>query len=277
MSVREHTFASPGTAPSLDVRNAAGSVAVTAVEGADRVDVRVEALDGAAEELLPEVDVSASPDGGTGPLRVRVAVPERRLFRTPRFAVAVTAPARSDLRVAVASAEADLRGPLGRVDVRTASGDAGIERAERLEVRSASGDVEVGTVTGRAAVGTASGDVRVDRAEDGLEVRTASGGISAGRVAGDVFLGTASGDVEVAAVERGAVRLKTVSGDAVIGVVPGLRVWLELSSLSGNMRSELTDEPAGGADDTGPATVSISARTVSGDVRIHPVVAAAAG
>jgi DUF4097 and DUF4098 domain-containing protein YvlB len=279
MSVREHTFASPGAPPSLEVRNPAGSVTVTAVEGAETVDVRVEALDAAADDLLPSVDVSATPTDGSGPLRVRVAVPQRQLFRTPRFAVTVTAPARCDLRLSMASADGHLHGPLGRVDVRTASGDVRVERADRLEVRSASGDVAAGAVTGHVAIGTASGDVRIDAASGGLEVRTASGGIRTGRVVGDVTLGTASGDVDVAAVERGAVRLKSVSGDAVVGVVPGQRVWLELSSVSGRMRSELDEEPAGAAGTevgTPSATVSISARTVSGNVRIHRALAATA-
>ena len=90
MSVREHTVANPGPPPILDLRNPAGSVTVTAVEGSDRVDVRVEALDTAAEHSLADVEISAGPaDGGT-PLQVRVAVPERWLSRTPRFAVTVT-------------------------------------------------------------------------------------------------------------------------------------------------------------------------------------------
>ena len=276
MSVREHTFPNPGPPPSLDVRNPAGSVTVTAVEGAERVDVRVEALDAAAEQLLPDVDVSAVPADADSPLRVRVAVPERWMFRTPRFAVTVTAPAGAETGVAVASADARLHGPMGAVSVRAASGDTSVERAERLEVRSASGDVQVGTVAGRSSVGTASGDVRLDAADDGLEVRTASGGIRVGRLAGSVTLGSASGDIDVAALDQGTLQLKTVSGDAAVGVVPGRRVWLELSSVSGRMRSELDEEPAGAEHDAGPATVSIVARTVSGDVRVRRVAAAPA-
>ena len=79
------------------------------------------------------------------------------------------------------------------------------------------------------------------------------------------------------ALERGRLQLKTVSGDAAVGVVPGRRVWLELSSVSGRMRSDLDDEPSGAEADAGPATVSISARTVSGDVRVRRAAAVPAG
>jgi DUF4097 and DUF4098 domain-containing protein YvlB len=273
MSVREHTFPSAGPPPSLEVRNPAGTVAVTAVEGADRIDVRVEALDGAAEQLLATVDVSSTAGDESTPARVRVVVPERWLFRTPRFAVTVTTPAACEVRVAVASADALLRGPMGEVSVSGASGDVEVERADRLQVRSASGDVGVGAVNGHTTVATASGDARVTSAGDGLEIRTASGDVVVGRAAGHVTLGTASGDVAVSAVEHGTVRLKTVSGDANVGVVAGQRVWLELSSVSGRMRSELDGEQGGGS---GPATVSITARTVSGDVRVTRAVSAPA-
>ena len=91
------------------------------------------------------------------------------------------------------------------------------------------------------------------------------------QTAGDVSISTASGDVTVGAASGGAVQIKTVSGDVSVGVVPGLRVWLDLSSVSGRMGSELADD--GDAGD-GPAELSLTLRSVSGDMRIHRTAAA---
>jgi hypothetical protein len=269
VSVRKLVSHTGSTPPKLDIRNPSGSVTVEAVDGVEEVEVRVEPLDSAAEQLLDlvEIDVSAAdPDRAGSPARIRVAVPERRLFRSPSFAVFVSAPAGAAARVAVASADMELRGRLGRCELTSASGDVAVERCEELQVRTASGDARIGAVTGRTTVGTASGDLRILSAEGGLEVRTASGDVEVETTAGTVSLSTASGDVRLGAVSAGQVQLKTVSGDVEIGVVPGLRVWLDLSSVSGRMESQLDDDgPAAG----GPAQLNLSMRSVSGDLRIR--------
>jgi hypothetical protein len=274
MTVRKHVSRTGSTPPKLEIRNPSGSVSVEAVEGAEQVEVRVEPLDSTAEQVLDLVEIhvsAADPDRAGSPAFIRVTVPERRLFRSPSFAVLVSTPVGAAARVAVASADMDLRGPLGRCELTSASGDVAVDRCAELQVRTASGDVRIGTVTGRTTVGTASGDLRIGSAEGGLEVRTASGDVEADTLAGRVSLSTASGDVRLGAVGAGQVQLKTVSGDAEIGVVPGLRVWLDLSSVSGRMESQLDgDDPAG----DGPAQLTLSMRSVSGDVRIRPAAAA---
>jgi hypothetical protein len=272
MSVRKH-HAAAGPSPRIEVRNPAGSVTVEAVEGADAFDVRVEPLDPAAEELLDRVgfEVSATdPDRADSPTRLRITVPERRLGPTPSFAVHVTTPAGASARIAVASADVDLRGRLGRLEVTAASGDVGVESCADLHLRSAGGDARVGTVTGRATVGTASGEVRLERVEGGLELRTASGDVSVDETLGSTSIRTASGDVAIGSAAAGDLRITTVSGDAVVGVVAGLRVWLDLSTVSGRMESALDHE---GTTGNGPATLSIAMRSVSGDLRIHRAVA----
>jgi hypothetical protein len=62
------------------------------------------------------------------------------------------------------------------------------------------------------------------------------------------------------------VQIKTVSGDVSVGVVPGLRIWLDLSSVSGRMNSLLEDD---GRSSDGPAELTLSLRSVSGDMHIH--------
>lgn len=268
MDVRTQRIPAGGPPPRIEIRNPAGSVTVEAIEGAGELDVRIEALDAAAEQLLDRVDVSVTDtDRADSPTQLRITVPERRLTRTPRFAVRVTGPAGAPVRIAVASADVELRGRLGRLEVTAASGDVAVERCTELQLRAASGDARVGTVAGPTTVGTASGDLRMEKAEGGLEVRTASGEVSVGQTSGAVSISTASGDVTVGAADAGSVALKTVSGDASVGVVPGLRVWLDLSTVSGRMDSRLEDDGPGAGD--GPAQLTLALRSVSGDLRVQ--------
>jgi hypothetical protein len=271
MSVREHQTPTHGATPDIEVRNPAGSVRITAVEGAEELSIRVEALDEAAEQLLDRVDIDVSPatPGAVGSrIRVRVMVPDKRLsFRTPAFAVEVSTPAGAAARIAVASADVELRGRMDRLDLTSASGETTVESCTELQLRSASGDARVGVVTGAATIGSASGDLRLESAGHGLQVRTASGDVSVGYAAGEISISTASGDVSLAAVGAGRVQLKSVSGDTTIGVVPGLRVWLDLSSVSGRMDSQLVDDDTVATE--GPAQLSLSLRSVSGDLRLR--------
>jgi hypothetical protein len=261
VKTRTQHFPVGGDAASLEVHNPAGSVTVDAVADAPEFVVAIEPLDGAAEQLLDQVDVVHSGS------RLRVAAPERRLWRSPRFAVRVTVPCGTAARVAVASAATDLRGRLGAVEVTSASADGVVEHCSELQVRTASGDTRVGTVTGSATIGTASGGVRVQSVGAGLRVRTASGDVEVGAAAGEVSVNTASGDVGIDRIAGGEVRVKTASGDISLGVVPGLRVWLDLSSVSGRMQSALDEDDTGA--DGGPAQLTLSVRSVSGDQRIR--------
>lgn len=275
----ERTFSAPTgqTPPEIEVRNPAGSVTVEAREGADQIEVWVEALDSAAEDLLDQVEISAdagSPESPDSPVRLRVLVPQRRLFRSASFDVTVTTPPGAKVRVSAMSADVDVRGAMGRVDLTGASGDLTLESSTEAHVRTASGDVRVGTASGRATIASASGDVRIGSASGGVHGRTASGDIEVDECVGDMSLTTASGDLLVGVTTGGSVHVTSVSGDATIGVVPGLRVWLDLSSVSGRMDSALDgDESAG---DEGPADLSITMRSVSGDLRVHRAAGAAA-
>jgi DUF4097 and DUF4098 domain-containing protein YvlB len=233
--------------PSIDIRNPSGSVTVAAREDAGELLLEITALDAAAEQLLDRVGVHFSPS------RLQVEVPERRLLRTPSFAVSVTTPPGADVRVATASADTALRGRLGRAELTSASGDVTVDECAALELRTASGDARLGTVEGRVRAASASGD---------LELASAGGGLA---------VSTASGDVSIERVGEGAVQVKTVSGDSQVGITPGLRVWLDLSSVSGRMESQLDDDGAAG---DGPAQLSVTLRSVSGDQRIRRVATA---
>jgi Putative adhesin len=276
MSIRSHTAVVAGAPPQIEVRNAAGLVSVTAVEGAADIQVEVEALDEAAEQWLDRVEIDvrdAEPEAGDSPLRLRVAVPERRLFRSPSFAVRITTPAGTAARIAVASAHTQLTGRFGTLELTGASADLDAEHGTDVHVRTASGVTRIGTVEGQGSLSSASGDVHVGRAGGPLKIRTASGKAAIDTCSGTVTVHTASGDVRVGAATGGAVEVKTASGDVTVGVAPGLRVWLDLSSVSGRMQSGLADDGAAGE---GPAQLSLTLRSVSGDLRVRTASAAPA-
>lgn len=262
MDTRTHRFPlSDDRTRAIEVRNPSGSVTVDARDGADELLVEITPLDSAAEQLVDQIGLFFTHS------RLRVEVPERRLLRTPSFAISVLTPPDVDVRVATASADASLRGRFAAVQLTSASGDLDVDECARLELRTASGDARVGAVTGPVSAASASGDLRVGTAAAGLRSRSASGDIVVDDAAGDVSLATASGDLSVGRMGEGAVQAKTMSGDVEVGVAPGLRVWLDLSSVSGRMSSQLSDDDGAAGD--GPAQLSLSLRSVSGDLRIR--------
>jgi DUF4097 and DUF4098 domain-containing protein YvlB len=74
-----------------------------------------------------------------------------------------------------------------------------------------------------------------------------------------------SGDVEVRSFDGESVRIRSVSGDVMLDVVPGHRVHFDVSSVSGDTSTSL--DPADGAGGAG-GVMEVHIRTVSGDVRI---------
>jgi putative adhesin len=259
MTVRTHRVPLADPLRAIDVRNPAGSVTVRADEGADELVVTIEPLDDVAEQLADRVDVTATRS------HLRVAVPERRLQRAPSFAVVISTPPGAAVRAAVATADMTLRGRLGPATLTSASGDVAVEHCTELQVRSASGDIRAGVVEGAATLASASGDVRLGSAGGPALLRTASGVVVVDEVTGDLSVRTASGDLRVGRASRGTVRLTTVSGDATVGVEPGLRLWLDLRSVSGRLDSDLAEEGAEG----GSPDLTVVLQSVSGDLRIR--------
>jgi len=218
-----------------------------------------------AERFIDEFRVSF--DHGN----LEVAGPRRAgLFRGhAAFDVTITLPEGSRCRARTASADITCEGDLAELDTHTASGDVTAASVTgRLQAETASGDVRVDE-TGPAEIRTASGDVRLTRARDDVSVRTASGDVTVGSAAGSVTAMTASGDFRLAGVARGSTHVSTASGDVVIGVNPGVGVYLDLSSVTGSVTSQLAEsEPS---DDV---ALEVRCRTASGDIRIIRAVAA---
>jgi Putative adhesin len=226
----------------LQVRIPAGDVTVTAVP-AQVATVRLEPSGRASkgERLLAAMRVEF--DQGT----LSVIAPERSgLLGSGSIDAVVELPEGSSCLVHTASADVSCTGDLSAVDLTTASGDVSVER-----------------VSGLARIVTASGDVNLGAAAE-VEASTASGDLTIERADGDVSARTASGDVEIAAASGKRVDIKATSGDISVAVAPGIGVYLDLSTLSGTVSSEL--EPSG---ESGSADMTLQGRTISGDVQVR--------
>lgn len=262
----KHVFETPGEV-SLRVSNPAGLVEIHASESSETV-VDVTAMGGGngADEVVEQTTVEAREAGGGH--RVTVEAPRGRFrLREVSLAIRVEVPSGTRVDVSTASADVTTDGELGRLDVKTASGEVTAERAAAVDVKTASGDVEVGVVGGDASVSTASGDVHVDHVGGTGRFRLVSGDLIVGDARGSLHTTTVSGDQELQAVERGELRVESVSGDISIGVRRGVGIFMDVQTLSGSMRSELEVGESPTSEQS--AALELRGKTVSGDVTVR--------
>lgn len=251
----------------LELRVPSGTVEV---EAAETLETTV--------ELVPMGDDDASRDAVEAARvvledgRLRVDVPEQKVWgisfgRGAQVRLRVRTPAGARVLLSTRSADARLRGRLARLEAKTTSGDLEVEQVDGdAAVRSVSGDLDIGRVAGELEFASTSGDATVDRAEGPLQANTTSGDVSVREAESSARVKTISGDQRIRAVSQGEVDLRSVSGDIVVGVRQGSRVWVDANSVSGTLRSDLDlseSRPEGEG-----AMVELRARTVSGDLRV---------
>jgi DUF4097 and DUF4098 domain-containing protein YvlB len=247
---------------------ASGSVAVSG-EQTDGISVEVVASDPGSnvDELLDQVQVTLE----DGRLSVRGPRLGRLLQRRKGLDLTIKAPAGSGCQAQTASADVALVGQLGELTVHTASGDiTATADSGPVTLHTASGDIFVERAGQRVQITTASGDVQVGGANGELSISAVSGDLSIGDVSGQVGARTVSGDIAVRGLSGGQADLATTSGDLQVLVTPGVGVYLDLSSMSGQVRSDLDEQP-GDSD----ASLEIRCRSISGDIRISKARAAA--
>ena len=229
------------------------------------VDVQPGSSSEASRQIADQTRVEMTPDG------LLVETPQLRgfmVFRSGNVNVTVRLPRDSRLLVRTSSADVEVEGRVGPSDINSASGDLRIEHvAGDLHRGAASGDTQFGRIDGDLSCNSASGDVRGESVGGDYTGKSASGDITIDTIGGSARCNSASGDIRLGNLARGEARVHTASGDVTIGVAEGTGVWMDLSTVSGSTRSELDvgDAPA---DGTG-ATLSIQARTASGDITIR--------
>ena len=199
-------------------------------------------------------------------------------FGGPDVRLRITCPRGADLDVRTKSADLRARGEYGEVDVKTASGDLQLEQVrDTTRIKTASGDVHIGEAGSSLEVQSVSGDLHADAVRGDIRAQLVSGDVHIRDAGGSISTNTVSGDQRFEAVRRGRVELKAISGDVMVGVRSGSRVYVDANTVSGTTSSELelSDSPApeAPADDT--PLVELFVKTVSGDVRIERALAAA--
>jgi len=214
---------------------------------------------GDRDELVVDAEIDDISFGGR--IKLSISFGEKDAIR-----VLVVCPHGAALAVETGSADIRASGRLGAVTTKTGSGDVQIDEVERdAEVKVASGDVRIDRVGGSLKVQTAAGDVASGPVGGAAQVKTAAGDVSLREVARDVTVTSASGDVHVASVTEGKVELKSISGDLIVGVRRGSRVWMDVKTVTGDARSDLDADT--GDDGEGPL-VELKATAMSGDIRI---------
>lgn len=220
--------------------------------------------------------------------QISVMAPRGRFFgHGDDHDVRVVVPAGSDLGTKTGSADTEITGALGLVQLKTGSGDIEVERADRsvmiesgsgdvrghelggdVKIKSGSGDIDLGDVRGTAMISTGSGDVVIGQAHATTVVKTGSGDLEVKRSSADVSLATASGDLTLGHVPQGKVTAKNVSGDVRVGIPAGTPVWTDINSVTGSVASDLV---SAGKPAEGQPYVELRATTVSGDVILRQV------
>ena len=245
----------------LSVNIAAGTVTVSA-EPTSVATVHI-SRSGWDAGTDPESEIRVDYDDGQ--LRVAQRQLAGQRLRGHSFDVHLVVPPGSDCRVATAAADVTGRGEIGGLNVKTASGAVTADLVRgAADVATMSGAIRLGEVTGRAAAKTASGRITIASAADDVDVNSVSGDISVGTAQAGVAASTASGRVRIGSVSHGDTAVNTVSGDVSIGVASGVGVYLDISSLSGRVSSELApDDEAAAA-----AGLRLHGRSVSGSLRV---------
>ncbi|MET7966365.1 DUF4097 family beta strand repeat-containing protein [Micromonospora sp. NPDC005305] len=180
---------------------------------ADRSDTTVEvrpAEPGKSRDATTAEQTSVTYAGGV--LRVTAPTPDNRLFG-PSGSVEVTVQLPAGSRIEAKAAAVELRGVgrLGDVVVDGAYRQIKLDEAASVRLTAVDGDVEVGRLNGPAEISTARGDIRIAEAVRGAVVlRTQSGDISvaaAGGVSAALDAGTGYGRISNALKNDGTAEL----------------------------------------------------------------------
>lgn len=253
----------PATGPiDVLVEVSAGSVRIAAEQTETvTVDVRSTASRQHSGELADEVQVDFA-DG-----RLEIVEPPQRhswLRFTGGLDVSVTLPAGSRCWVTTASADVNISGELGSLAAKTASGKVVADAITgTAEVSTVSGRIRVNEAAGQVSAKSASGAVELGQVGSGLDVNTVSGKVEIGKADADATIRTASGRVKIGSLSRGRAEIATVSGEIKVHIAKGAGVYLDVSSLTGRVTSEL--EPP---ESSGQVDLRVQCRSISGGVKI---------
>ena len=202
--------------------------------------------------------------------RLVVRTPKEIQLRNVPVVVSVQAPVGSHVEARSSSGDITVNGGAGRLNLHTGSGRISADQAEdKVQVDTGSGTVRLGPMAAGVRAKTGSGDVEVTAIGAPSTVVTGSGDVWLGAVTGDVLARTGSGRVTIANAASGELELHTGSGAIHVGVRKGSPAEVDLSSGSGEARSDLdltTNPPES------KPTLRIRGRTGSGTALVSQAV-----
>ncbi|MFH9705917.1 DUF4097 family beta strand repeat-containing protein [Streptomyces luteogriseus] len=259
----------------------AGSIQFTAGDRADTV-VEVRPRDPKKDLDVRAADQTEVTYAG-GALTVRT--PKSGLFgRTGTVDVTVDLPMGSHVDTTGSWTQVLGEGRLGEVRVKTSSGDVRFDTTGPLKLTASHGSITVDRVDGAAEITTSSGSVRVGLVDGPAVLKNSHGTTTVGAATGELRVSGANGDIEIRRAEaavtattahgalrvgevaRGTVQLETSYGAIDVGVREGTAAWLDISSVSGQVRNTLTTSEA---PETTEDTVRVRARTKHGNIDIR--------
>ena len=274
-----HTFETPGP-PTLVVRTTGGHVTVTASD-TERTTVELTPLSPAGEQAVANATVEQQGNS------VVVHLPHARggLFRQgAAVAVDVSCPTGTSLHVRADSADVRATGSYadatvasgsGDIDIDTVTGNASLKtgsgavttgHVETVVATTGSGNITVGRSARQAKLTVGSGDIEIGELVGDAVAKTGSGDVEVDRLGGALLTKTGSGSLTVRRAVSGTVRATGASGNISIGIEDGTAAWLDVSTVSGRVTQELGESEPPGEDQQ---RVEITARTVSGNLRVH--------
>ncbi|WP_035304874.1 DUF4097 family beta strand repeat-containing protein [Actinokineospora inagensis] len=277
-------------------------VEITVATGAGRIDVRLTEDEGVDVEVrhAPE-DANPWADGmtnlvnwfttqfgtekPTGPddaaaeavRRTRIELVGGRLVvRSPKepqlrgipIAVSVRAPAGSSVSARSGAASVRVAGVADRVEVTTGAGTIDVaETTGLVQATSGTGAIKVGPAPAGVQARTGRGEVELSAIGGSTQVVTGGGDVWLGTITGDVTVRSGTGDITVADAVAGKVELTTGSGALRVGIRPGAPAEVDVSSGSGEARSEL---PLVGVPPADAPALRVRARTGLGSALVTP-------
>lgn len=172
--------------------------------------------------------------------RLVVRTPKEMQLRNVAVTVSVQAPHGSQVKAKSGSGDVTVSGPAGGLELTTGSGRVSTDQAAgSARIDTGSGVVRLGPMAAGVRAKTGSGDVEITAVGGASTVVTGSGDVWLGAVSNDVLARTGSGSVTIANASAGQLELHTGSGAIRVGVREGSPAEIDLSSGSGEARSDL--------------------------------------
>ncbi len=245
-----------------------GHVTVEARDGLTEATVRLtprdsstDALERTVVELSRSTLVVAGPRN-SGNLAARLV---NRVRDRDTVDAHIVVPSGTTTKIATMNGDLTLTGTYADSDLATGAGDIEVDRiAGDLRLRVGSGECRSGPVSGSVTAKSGSGGVSLSDVGGGLDAAFGSGDLHAGIVRGRLRSRAGSGDVAIEAV-HGDVDLASGSGSIALGLPAGVSAHLDVMTGSGQLHSDLPVEQAPAA---GAGSITVRARTGSGDVRL---------